>query len=181
MAGKKKTSAAVGSDDPAVEDKTVSTEKKRIIAKDIDIHQFIPVRNGFQGKLVYVSKRTGETFIWDEFGSEQEIELQELRNVKSSAKKFYQNNWFMFDADDKWVVDYLGVAQYYKYALGIDDFDNLFQKTPAEIEEIIPKLSDGQKRSVSYRAMQLIRDGEIDSNKVIAALERSLGVELVEH
>ena len=41
-------------------------------------------------------------------------------------------------------------------------------------------LSDGQKRSISYRARQLIADGAIDSNKTIATLEKCLGVDLVE-
>ena len=83
--------------------------RKTIIPKDIDASQFVTVRNGFQGKLVYVSKRTGETFIWEEFGSEQEMELRELRNAKNSYKTFFVNNWFMFDED--WIVDYLGVRK----------------------------------------------------------------------
>lgn len=42
------------------------------------------------------------------------------------------------------------------------------------------KLSNGQKKSVAYRAKQLIADGVIDSNRKISALEKSLGVELIE-
>ena len=34
---------------------------------------------------------------------------------------------------------------------------------------------------MAYRAKQLIADGTIDSNKAIASLEKSLGIELVEH
>lgn len=86
----------------------------------------------------------------------------------------------MFDEEYSWVIDYLGLGQYYKYALTIDSFDDLFQKSAAEIEKVVAKLSAGQKSSLSYRARQLIAEGEIDSNKAIAALERSLGVELIE-
>lgn len=182
MAEKKKSSAKKA-DETSVErnDTDPAQAVYKPVAKDVDIHQYITVRNGFQGVLVYVSKRTGEIFEWEEFGTEQEIELQELRNAKSSAKAFFQNNWFMFNEDDKWVIDYLGVGQYYRFSLGIDGFDDLFSKKPAEIEKILSKLPSGQKKSVAYRAMQLIRDGEIDSLKVIAALEKSLGVELIEH
>ena len=59
-------------------------------------------------------------------------------------------------------------------------FDSIFEKTPSEIEKIVNKLSNGQKKSLSYRARQLIAEEKIDSNKAIAALERSLGVELIE-
>ncbi len=100
------------------------------------------------------------------------------RAPKSSSKKFFINNWFLFD--DPEVVDYLGVSQYYKYALNAKNFDSLFDYSPDEIEERVAKLSNGQKKSVAYRAKQLIADGVIDSNRKISALEKSLGVELIE-
>lgn len=166
---------------PAAET-TVTTEKatKPMIPKDIDPNQIIIVLNGFQGKLVYESPRTHEVYRWDAFGDEQEIELRELRNAKSSAKKFFMNNWFMFREEDAWVIDYLGLNQYYKNALNLEEFDELFTKSASEIEKVISKLSAGQKKSVAYRARQLVLEGEIDSNKAIAALEKSLGIELIE-
>lgn len=149
-----------------------------MVAKEIDLHQFVTVRNGFQGKLTYTSQKTGEHFVWDGFGAEQEMELLELRNAKNSNKKFFLNNWFMFDED--WVVDYLGVKQFYKHAVKIEDFDKIFTMSPTEIKNTIAPLSAGQKKSVAYRAKVLIAEGEIDSNKAINALEESLGVELIE-
>ena len=151
---------------------------KPIVPKDIDPEQYVTVRNGFQGRLVYVSKHTGERFVWDQFGDEQEMELRELKNAKNSYKKFFENNWFMFDED--WIVDYLGVQRFYRNAVRIEDFDEIFQKDAKTISEIISDMSDGQKKSVAYRARVLIADGAIDSNKAITALEESLGVELVE-
>lgn len=151
-----------------------------MVPKDIDPNQIIIVLNGFQGKLVYESPRTHEVYRWDSFGDEQEIELRELRNAKSAAKKFFINNWFMFRDEDAWVIDYLGLNQYYKNAIKLDEFDELFTKSVSEIEKVISKLSDGQKKSVAYRARQLVLEKEIDSNKVVAALEKSLGIQLIE-
>lgn len=158
----------------------VEEKKVRIVPREVDLNQLIVVRNGFQGRLTYTNPRSGETFVWPEFGDEQMIELRELRNAKNTYKKFFISNWFMFDEDNAWVIDYLGVAQYYKNALTVDGFDDLFSKSAAEIEATIALLSAGQKKSVAYRAKQLIADGSIDSNRAIAALERSLGIELVE-
>ena len=112
--------------------------------------------------------------------SEQMVELRELRNAKNTWKKYFINNWFMFDEEYAWVVDYLGMSQYYKYALRIDEFDSLFKMSADEIEKAVSNLSAGQKRSVSYRAKQLIASKEIDSLSAIEALERSLGIELIE-
>lgn len=151
-----------------------------VIPKEIDPLQIITVKNGFQGKLVYTSSRTHEHFVWDEFGDEQEMELRELRNAKSSAKHFFENNWFMFNDEDAWVVSYLGLNRYYKYAIKLEDFDDIFEKDPSEIKEIVDGMSVGQRKSLSYRSRQLVSDGEIDSRRVISALEEALGIELIE-
>lgn len=151
---------------------------RKIILKDIDPDQYVVVRNGFQGKLIYISRKTGELFEWDNFGDEQEIELRELKNAKNSNKGFFANNWFMFDED--WIVDYLGVRQFYRNAVRIEDFDSIFDKNPSEIAKTIKDLSEGQKKSVAYRARVLIEEGRIDSIKAITTLEDSLGVELIE-
>lgn len=82
--------------------------------------------------------------------------------------------------DEPWVVDYLGMGKFYKLSISIEGFDELFEKPAAEIEATIAKLSDGQKKSIAYRAKQLIADGGIDSNKTITTLERCLGTELIE-
>lgn len=168
------TSAAA--ERPAAE--VSETTKKPVVPKEIDPNQIITVRNGFQGRLVYKSKRTGERWSWESFGAEQDMELSELKNARNSNKKYFINNWFMFDED--WVIDYLGMRQYYKNSLNIRDFDQLFKKPVGEIEDIISKLSEGQRKSVAYRAKQLIAEEEIDSNRVINTLEKCLGVELVE-
>ena len=162
----------------SVESKQVQqeAEKKPLVPKDIDPSQYVTVRNGFQGRLVYKSKRTGERFVWDSFGAEQDMELSELRNARN--KKYFINNWFMFD--EPWIVDYLGMGKYYRFAISIQDFDKLFTKPASEIEKTIANLSDGQKQSVAYRAKQLISEGGIDSNRLIATLEKCLGIELIE-
>ena len=40
-------------------------------------------------------------------------------------------------------------------------------------------MSNSKKRSVAYRARQLINDGKIDSIKTIKALEKALGTKLI--
>lgn len=179
-ASQKSKTTTVKAVDPAPVEQPAEKEIEKIVAKEIDLHEYIPVRNGTRGKLVYVSPRTGERFVWEDFGDTQEMELQELRNAKSSSKKFFERNWFMFDDDYHWVVDYLGLSAYYKHTLPIDNFDDVFKMSPKELTDTLKYLGEGQKRSVSYRARQLIADGEIDSMRLITALEKELGIELIE-
>lgn len=174
----KKTSAkkteVVETVEPQVKEEKVSYRVK----KDIDPNTIVVVKNGFNGTLIYKSKKTGERFEWPAFGDEQEMDLAELKSAKNSYKNFFINNWFLFD--DPEIIDYLGMSQYYKNALSYDEFDKLFEKEPSEIKEIIPSLSTGQKKSLAFRAKQMIADEKIDSIKVINALEESLSVELIE-
>lgn len=156
----------------------VPEKKQYKVRKNLDPNTVVTVKNGYQGTLVYISSKTKETFKWEEFGDEQDMELQELKNARNASKGFFENNWFLID--DPEIIEYLGVEQYYKYALNYDEFNGLFDKTPEEIKSIVSKLSAGQKKTVAYRAKQLISDGEIDSIKVITALEDSLSVELID-
>lgn len=155
-------------------------DDKPVRAIKPDIHQYITVRNGFRGVLIHKSRNTGERFVWSEFGDEQEIQLLELRNAKSSNKKMFENNYFMFDEEFDWVIDYLGVRNFYPVGSSVEDLDAIFDKTPSQAKKIISQMSKGQKRSLSYRARQLIEDGDIDSRRMISALEEGLGVELIE-
>ena len=157
---------------------TVKRQAKRVAIKELNPHDLVEIRNGYQGKLIYKSKRTGETFVWDKFGDTQDMEVQELRNARSSSKAFFINNWFMIEDPD--VVYALGLETYYKHAIKIEDFDKIFEMGPEELEATLSDLSDGQKRSVMYRAKALVADGKIDSMKIINVLEKNLGVELIE-
>lgn len=141
-------------------------------------NMFVTVRSGFNGRLVYKSSRTQEKFVWEGFGSEQDIELQELKNAKSAHKAYFENNWFMFD--DPEIIHYLGVEKMYASSLNIDEFDELFDKSPDEIKDRIATIPEGQKLCLAYRAKQKIEKGEIDSIRTIHALEESLSTELIE-
>lgn len=152
--------------------KMVACKKPELKPED-----YVTVRNGFNGKLVYRSRNTNEVFIWDGLGAEQEMELRELKHARNTARGYFINNWFMFD--DPAIPEWLGVTMYYKNALELDDIDALFEMTPAEIEKTIKSLPAGQKETIANRAKELLRKGDkIDSLRVIHALERSLGTVL---
>lgn len=154
------------------------SQKRAIKVKPMSPDTLVTVRNGYNGKLVYKSKKFGEVFEWENFGDEQEIELQELKNAKNSSKAFFENNWFLIE--DPEVVEILGIERFYRGALSYEELDSLFAMSADEIPERIAKLPKGQRASVIYRSRQLIREGAVDSLKVINALEKSLGVELIE-
>ena len=140
--------------------------------------EYVTVINGFDGRLVYKSTKTGEKFVFDAFGSTHEMEIQELKKAKSDSKKFFEKNWFLID--DPEVIEYLGVGEYYKDALTYAEFDQIADMTADEISARMAKVSDGQKIAIAHYARKLIKGGKIDSMKAITALEKGLGVQLTD-
>ena len=148
------------------------------VRKQLDPHTIVTVKNGFPGMLIYESSKTGEMFRWESLGDEQDMELQELKNARNASKAFYVNNWFRID--DPEILDYLGVAEYYKNALNLIDDETLRALKPEDIRSTVMKMSDGQKLALKYRVKQMIENGDIDSMKMITAFEEALGVELID-
>ena len=148
------------------------------VRKQLDPHTIVTVKNGFPGMLIYESSKTGEMFRWESLGDEQDMELQELKNARNASKAFYVNNWFRID--DPEILDYLGVAEYYKNALNLIDDETLRALKPEDIRSTVMKMSDGQKLALKYRVKQMIENGDIDSMKMITSFEEALGVELIE-
>lgn len=151
------------------------------VPEDVSPNDIIMVRNGFNGRLVYISSKTQEKFTWDSFGDEVEMELKELRTAKGSQKGFFEKNWFMFDEEYSWVIPYLGLTKFYEDTIPIEKMDELFSKSPSEIKRICAKLNKGQKESITYMAREKYSQGEIDSLKTISALEQGLGISLTDH
>lgn len=159
--------------------KTVKEEQKKVEKEEqqkIDESQYVTVKNGFHGRLVFISPRTGEKFYWDDYGDEQDIELRDLKGAKASSKAFFENNWFILD---EWVIKYLGVDSYYRHAVAPGDCDKLFRLPVNDLKTEIAAMNDSQRSSVIVRARELINSGDLDSLRVITALEEALGVELI--
>ena len=136
----------------------------------------VTVKNGFAGRLVYKSRRNGERFIWEETGDEQDLEYQTLKDVRNSNKEFFINNWFIIEDQD--VIDALNLKKYYEGSIRMDTLYQLVEQKPEVIERTVRDMPDGPKDTLKMRLRQMIADEEIDSIKVIAAFERSLGVKL---
>ena len=81
--GRRKTSQASSSTaaKAGAETETQTNSKGFRVRKKIDPHALITVTNGFHGRLVYKNKRTGELFIWESYGDEQEMEMIDLQNA----------------------------------------------------------------------------------------------------
>ena len=98
--------------------------------------------------------------------------------MRNSQKRFFTENWIMIDDMD--VLQFLGVEKYYEKALNSEEMESLFETDPNELSEKIHGMTDGMKNTVAFYASEKIKDGSLDSRKMISVLEDALGVELIE-
>lgn len=152
------------------------TQEKNIKVEP-DPHELISVKNGFHGRLTYKSRRDGMEVVWSEYGDEEFLEYQELKSARSSQKKFFTENWWIMDYE---YLEALGVVKYYENAINDENIENLKNKSPDKIKEIVSKMSNGQKKSLSYKVIEMIKTEELDNVKTIRALKESLNLNQIE-
>ena len=160
---------------------SVSTEIKTTKSSPVklSLDMLVRVVNGHNGRLIYKSKKnTGYKEVFERFGDFAEMELGELLTAKNTQPKFFKNNWFLIE--DLSVLEYLRVGKFYENALTEDDFESIFERSDLELTDIISKLSNGQKNTLTNKAKEMIDTKEIDSLKKIEALEKALGTKLTE-
>lgn len=152
----------------------MATKGAKVVDRpDFDIHDFVEVKNGHVGKLVYVSKKTGEEIVWDSYGDVQELELIELKSARASSKAFFARNYFLLDPD---VVTWLNVGKYYENYIDDDAIVKLSKRPDAEIKKYVNSLTDDQRETFIPRVIRLIDEKIIDSRRAEEAFSKSLGI-----
>lgn len=159
-----------------VQPAAIVVEPPTQVAPALELHTRIPVRNAFPGGLTYRDGRTGLMYGWKEEGDVEFMELGELRTARSTQPKFFEKNWW--EIDEVRVLEWLNATKFYKGSLMLKDFDVLFSKSPDEIIDIVAKIPEAQRENLILRVRAKVAAGEIDSLKVVRALEGVLGVKL---
>ena len=126
--------------------------------------------------LVYESRsQLGYRVYWDGYLSEAWMEYKELINMRSTYRAFFERPWIICDWD---VLEDLRVEQYYKNIIDLENLDDVFKKTPKELEKTLKEIPDGIKALIVDRAFELRREKKLDSLSVIETIEKTLNVDL---
>ena len=160
---------------PVVEQAPV-VEKKPIYRtlRKVSPDELVDVQSCTYGNMLRVE--------WEDFGDIQTMTVGELQIMKGSQPLFFERKLIMIVGENaKDVIDYLQLNKYYADFGSIDEIDAIFEASPEEIKRIVANLPDKAIETIARRAYALIEDGTIDSQRVINALQDSLGYELVDN
>lgn len=161
-------------------------DKKEVAKKiqnttKIPLDTVVPVTSNFEGLLYYESKRNlGYTIEWDSYGLTEYMELSELISMRSSYRRFFEDNWIIIEDTEEYssgeIYSFLKVDKYYQNVLTPDNIDELFKKEPNEVIKIVSTLSNGMKDIIKTKAKVMYDNKKLDSNKMIEALETALNI-----
>lgn len=174
----KKTTAKKEAETKAKE--TVNKITQSVVAPEIrkqrDMNEMISVVCITNTPLVYESKnQIGYRVDWDGFLQENWMEYKELINMRSSQKAFFEQPWVICDWD---VLVDLKVDHYYKNIINLENLDEVFTKSPKELEKTLKIVPIGIKKLIIDRAFELRREKKLDSLSIIEAIEKTLNVDL---
>lgn len=162
-------------------EETSAVAKKIQGSVRIPLDTIVPVICNTVGGAFYSSKKImGYTVEWEDIGSVEYMELGELSSMKNTDKRFFEDNWIVFDDTEEYTAselyDFLKVSKYYKNVLTPDNIDEIFTYPKDEIVKTISTLSRGMKETIAVRAKQKLDENTLDKN-IIDILESSLGIQ----
>lgn len=133
------------------------------------------------GGATYISKKaSGYIVEWEDFGSEEYMELGELVAMRNTDRRFFEDNWIVLEDTDEYdamqLYEFLKVAKYYTNVFTSRNIDELFSYSKDKISKTISTLSRGMKETIAVRAKQKLDDNTLDKN-IVDTLESTLGIQ----
>lgn len=181
---KKQTSKTDSADVVEVKSVTVPNEpvsRAKRSLKAVPLTDLVCVKSCFYGTLVYVSRKTGSVIEWNEFDSEQYVSVDELLTMRNTQPAFFKESWVRLvgeNADE--VFAFLQLDRYCKGEVPFDDFRELFDLPPAELQHVVSGFSASLKESVARYAAELILSGALNEIDKVRAIENETGFKLMD-
>ncbi len=165
---------------------TVDKTPKNKTLRKVPPTTLVPVMSNCHTPLIYNSRRqNGYVVEWDSYGVIEYMEVSELIAMRSSALRFYRDNWIVIlDCDDgenpytaEEIYNSIGVASFYKNAVTPENIDKLLSKSSAAIEAAMEKLSMGARRTVYEYVCEKKESGEFDSIERFNVIQKMAGID----
>ena len=164
---------------------TARPSKKKTLRR-VPPTTLVPVMSNCSNPLIYNSRRqNGYIVEWENYGTIEYMEVSELIAMRSTALRFYRDNWIVIldceDGDEPYtaeeIYNSIGVASFYKNAITPENIDKLLSKSSAAIEAAMEKLSIGARRTVYEYVCEKKESGEFDSIERFNVIQKMAGID----
>lgn len=161
-----------------VTEEKVETKPVKKVKKLTD-ESNVTVIGNFPGDLYYRSPRTQDEWKWM-YGDEDEMSIRELKTMKSSHRRFFEEKWIIFaedQADD--VIKHLKLEKYYSDGINSqDDWENIFGLSVEDLADVIETATANEKSLIINLARDQFESGELKDIHIIKLIEDKLQVSI---
>ncbi|MCY9737436.1 hypothetical protein M5X17_27425 [Paenibacillus alvei] len=159
-----------------VEDIVKEEKPQKKVRKEIDRNEMIPCLSVSDGEVTYISKKTGLTTKWGEYGATEYLDVAELLTMKSQQPRFLTEPWIVIEDDD--VAEFLGLDKIYANIIDLDELEVFFRLPPHEIEEKLKQVPKGTKDLIAGKAREYVASDVLYDMRVIRVLDKALNIDL---
>lgn len=160
------------------EEQVVEKKSPAKKVRKLDDRTEVTIISNVSGLLFYKSPRTQDMWEWAEFGDEHEMSIQELKTMKAQFRKFFEDKWIVFHEKDADAIPHLKLEKYYKDVVVQDAWDDVFEKSVAELSTVIDSASFNEKSLLVTKAREKYADGELTNFHIIKLIEEKLQVDI---
>lgn len=128
------------------------------------------------GSLQYIGKKSGNLYVWSDYGDSCYVEYGDLLSLYAAKSEFITAPWFIIKDEElakQWKLN----ANYEYFDIGTDIEDYL-NSNASKIRNNLETAPAGFKDLVVYTAGRMIRNGTLDSLSTIRAIDDVLGINL---
>ena len=150
----------------------IISEKKEEV-KTYKPDDLISCKSVTVGELLCPGKKTGELYIWANYGDTTEVEYQDLLALRTSKSKYIYEPLFIIEDEEllkekRWSE----LNDLYEKIYSVEDFDELFSLSNGEFEALLKILPNGVKNSIKIEVGSRIEKGTFDSIQKIKIIDK---------
>ena len=129
-------------------------------------------------RVYYSDPKTLDSFVWEEVGDMQEMTYFQLKMMHMNHKRYFSQRWLIPCNDE--AIQKLGMSEYYyKHDLTIDEMKVLYDENTKTVIDLLDTITPPISDKLIARIKRDVRSGKIGNVRVIAVLEKKLGIDLM--
>lgn len=143
-----------------------------------DKEDTIPCMSVTTGELIYHEdwSKSHTRYEWMQYGDITEVEYQDLKAMLARKSDYLFYPYFIV-TDEDFLKQNPKLQEVTNQFYGLDDPKSFFDKSPAALESFLNSASEGVRDAAKTAAAKLIKDGELDSIRIVKTIDNTLGTE----
>ena len=163
-------------EEPVVKEETPIKKEPKVV-RQFNQNDLILCRSVTAGWLG-VSGKSGQYYVFENFGDECEIEYQDLFALKSRHSQYIYAPLFVIENEEllenpRWK----DVAEFYDDKVFKEDIDDVLNLPASSFENALRLLPKGLAKALQVKVAEKIEDGTFDSLKKIKAIDDVFGTD----